>query len=237
MRDWILWVANFRFPFSEICVQNQWCINCLDSVENSNTGGPSSITVRMEYFRAFQYGYCKLFLEKRWDRKHCFVNFLFFGGAWIFGGWGVVGWGSKSYLGPAEIVSFSTRSFSHLNQIWLKCKIPLLFFLIIFYYISFDQQSSADVPKNFLNVTGKYLCWSLFLIKLQALRPPFLLKRYSNTGGFFFQISKIFKNTFFKEHLQWLLLYILYTHDVTCNRSRWNNGYNNGNYKKDEKKL
>ena len=53
---------------------------------------------------------------------------------------------------------------------------------------------------------------------------------------FFCQISKIFKNIFFKEHLRWLLLYILYTHDVTCNRSRWNNGYN-GNYKKDEKKL
>ena len=53
---------------------------------------------------------------------------------------------------------------------------------------------------------------------------------------FFCQISKILKNTFFKKHLRWLFLYILYTHDVTCNRSRWNNGYNN-NYKKDKKKL
>ena len=24
LRDWILWVVNFRFPFYEICVQNQW---------------------------------------------------------------------------------------------------------------------------------------------------------------------------------------------------------------------
>ena len=56
------------------------------------------------------------------------------------------------------------------------------------------------------------------------------------TQVFLCQVSKTFKNTFFKEHLRWLLLYILYTHDVTCNQSRWNNGYN-GNYKKDEKKL
>ena len=26
-----------------------------------------------------------------------------------------------------------------------------------------------SVPKNFVNVTGKYLCWSLFLVNLQAL--------------------------------------------------------------------
>ena len=107
-----------------------------------------------------------------------------------------VEWGCKSYLGPAEIVSFSSRSFSHLNIIWLKCETPLLFFLLIIYYISFHQQ--------------KYLlCFSC-------------------------QISKMFNNTFFKEHLRWLLLYILYTHDVTCNLSRWNHGYN-GNYKKDQK--
>ena len=33
---------------------------------------------------------------------------------------------------------------------------------------------------------GKHLCWSLFLIKLQALglRPATLLKRDSNTGVF-----------------------------------------------------
>ena len=41
-----------------------------------------------------------------------------------------------------------------------------------------------EVLKNFANFTGKHLCWSLFLIKLQALRPPFLLKRDSNTGVF-----------------------------------------------------
>ena len=42
-----------------------------------------------------------------------------------------------------------------------------------------------SVLKNFANFTRKHLCCSLFLLKLQALRP--------------------FKNTFFTELLQWLL--------------------------------
>ena len=40
------------------------------------------------------------------------------------------------------------------------------------------------VLKNFANFTGKYLCWSLFLINLQACRPATLLKRDFNTGVF-----------------------------------------------------
>ena len=87
----------------------------------------------------------------------------------------------------------------------MKWETPVLFFLRIVYYISFDQQSSADV-----------------------------LQKNVNTGVFCF--SQIFKNTFAKEHLRWLLLYMLYTHDVTWNLSRWNNGCN-GNYKKNPKKL
>ena len=34
--------------------------------------------------------------------------------------------------------------------------------------------------KNFAIFTGKHLCWGLFLIKLQALRPTTLLKKDSN---------------------------------------------------------
>ena len=40
------------------------------------------------------------------------------------------------------------------------------------------------VLKNFVIFTGKRLCWSFFLTKLQALRPATLLKRDSNTGVF-----------------------------------------------------
>ena len=158
-------------------------INCWDPDKDSETGGLSSITIRMEYLFTFQYWY--------W---YCFINFYFLAVL------GVVGWGRKSYFGLAEIVSFFRRSFSHLNQIWFKCETLLLFFLIIFYYISFDQQSSANVLQN--------RCFPAKLAKF--LRTPF-----------------------FKEDLRWLLLYMLYTHDVTCNLSRWNKGYNDI-YKKDQ---
>ena len=113
VRDWILWVANFRFPFYEVCAQNQWTIKFWDPVDNSDTGGPSSMTVRMEYSRAFQYWYCALCVENRWGRgrKHCFVNSFFFP---VFEGW----WegGREPYLGAAEITSFSSRDFSRNNK-------------------------------------------------------------------------------------------------------------------------
>ena len=38
--------------------------------------------------------------------------------------------------------------------------------------------------KTFALITGKHLCWSLFLIVLQTFRPTTLLKRDSNTGAF-----------------------------------------------------
>ena len=40
------------------------------------------------------------------------------------------------------------------------------------------------VLKNFAIFTEKHLCWSLFLIKLQARSPATLFKRDSNTGVF-----------------------------------------------------
>ena len=62
--------------------------------------------------------------------------------------------------------------------------------------------------KNFAIFTGKHLCWGLGLIKLHACRPATFLKRDSNTGvscGY----CEIFKNSFFKENLRWLLLTVL----------------------------
>ena len=53
----------------------------------------------------------------------------------------------------------------------------------------------------------KNLCWRLFLLKLQVLRPATFLKRGSNTGvscGY----CECFKNSFFIENLWWLLLTI-----------------------------
>ena len=63
------------------------------------------------------------------------------------------------------------------------------------------------VLKIFANFTGKDLGWSLFLIKLQALKPATLLKRHSNTGVSC-EICKIFMNTYF-EDLRTAVLYCL----------------------------
>ena len=68
--------------------------------------------------------------------------------------------------------------------------------------------SEISSNKNFVIFTGKHLCWGLFLIKLQAFRPATFLKRDSNTGvscGY----CEIFKNSFFRENLRWLLLTVL----------------------------
>ena len=57
------------------------------------------------------------------------------------------------------------------------------------------------VLKNFANFTENHLCWSLFLIKLQAFSLTALLKRDSNTD-IFCEICEIFKNTYFEGHLR-----------------------------------
>ena len=66
----------------------------------------------------------------------------------------------------------------------------LFVFFIFFFCVDNGWNSCSqmffkiDVLKNFGNFTGKQLCWSLFLIKLQSWRPETLLKRNSNTGVF-----------------------------------------------------
>ena len=57
------------------------------------------------------------------------------------------------------------------------------------------------VLKKFANFIGKHLCWSQFLIKLQALEPATLLKINSSTDTSC-AICGIFKNTYLGEHLQ-----------------------------------
>ena len=49
-------------------------------------------------------------------RKALFWYFLFFGGALIIGGWGVVGLGGESCLDKVKIASFSNRDFSRINK-------------------------------------------------------------------------------------------------------------------------
>ena len=51
---------------------------------------------------------------------------------------------------------------------------------------------------NLANCTGNHLCWTLFLIKLQKIKPATLLKLNSNRDVSC-EICKIFKNTYFEE--------------------------------------
>ena len=97
----------------------------------------------------------------------------------------------------------------------LKCKGNLFMIYLVAHELSsfcektvkFSKMLSSDcimwkeVYNNFTNFTGKHLCWSLFLIKLLAFRPGTLFKE-TPTPVFSSEICKIFKNTYFEEHLR-----------------------------------
>ena len=60
---------------------------------------------------------------------------------------------------------------------------------------SSHQRGSAKkgVIKNFANFTERNLCWSLFLIKLQAFRPEILLKKRLQRGCFLVNYMKFLR--------------------------------------------
>ena len=62
------------------------------------------------------------------------------------------------------------------------------------------------VIKNFALITGKHLCWNLFLIVLQAFRPATLLKRDSNAGVFFIINATFLRTSILKKICKRLLL-------------------------------
>ena len=68
--------------------------------------------------------------------------------------------------------------FASLQHYWHKSSRSQMFFKI-------------GVLKNFVIITGKQLCWKLFLIKLQTFRPVTLLKGDSNVDIFLW-ILRIF---------------------------------------------
>ena len=63
------------------------------------------------------------------------------------------------------------------------------------------------VLRNFAKFTGKHLCQSLFLIKLQASVLNFV-KKETLSQVFSCKFYEISKNINFIEHLWWLLLYV-----------------------------
>ena len=55
--------------------------------------------------------------------------------------------------------------------------------------------------KIFTKFIGEHVCWSLFLIKMQAFRPTALLKN-TQTQVFSCEYCETFKNASFEEYLQ-----------------------------------
>ena len=78
--------------------------------------------------------------------------------------------------------------------------------------------------KNFGNSTGKYQCQSQFLNKVADLR---LIKKETLAQVFSYEFCKIFKNTFFIEHLRWLRLHILVMYIYFLPMSNGNNNNDN----------
>ena len=74
------------------------------------------------------------------------------------------------------------------------------------YRSSLPQMLCKKVLKNFTKFTGHYLC--------QSLRPVpdashFVKKKKTLTQVFSCEFCEFFRSTFFKEHLRWLLLYLI----------------------------
>ena len=70
------------------------------------------------------------------------------------------------------------------------------------------------VLTNFAKFTGKHLCQSLFFNKLAAVRPATLLKKRLWHRGFPVNFVKFLRTYFLKEHLRWLLLFVLFISQI-----------------------
>ena len=72
-----------------------------------------------------------------------------------------------------------------------------------------------SVPKNFAKVSGKKLCWSFVLNKVEGLTPAALLKKRLLHRGFSTNFAKFLRTLFFIENVWWLLLAIKCL-DILC---------------------
>ena len=64
------------------------------------------------------------------------------------------------------------------------------------------------VLKNFTNLTGKHLCWSLFFNKVAALRAFKFIKKKYQRSCFPVKFAKFFRTPTFKNICERLLLYL-----------------------------
>ena len=129
------------------------------------------------------------------------------------------GWFTIEYLmsnistankGPSS-VNYHHRSLAF-DRSYLSCndQCDWCLFQEIIIFNCMQMFFKTGVSRNVTIFRGKHLCWSLFLIKLQALRPETLFqpcpKRDFNTSVFLKILQKFYKQLFFIEHLQWMLL-------------------------------
>ena len=112
----------------------------------------------------------------RGRQKALFCYFLFFSGALIVAGSGVVGWGRKSYLGPAETASFSSRDFSrsmtHFDKLYWQDISTFYFYEPLLFQISVTT-ITFTVNSHANNHDYKYIY--LFQI-LYSIKSVLLLK-------------------------------------------------------------
>ena len=83
-----------------------------------------------------------------------------------------------------EVFRRKTIASQHLQLVYVSCEFKFLEYFKIWYRsIRLQMFFKISVVRNVAILTGKHLCWSLFLIK-RFLVSLFLLKRDFNTGVF-----------------------------------------------------
>ena len=81
-------------------------------------------------------------------------------------------------------------------EIFIKTHVLLYLFLLWNQKQPLEVFYEKAVLKNFAIFTGKHLCWSLFLIKLQTFRPD--SKKDSNTDIFLWMLRNVEKHLFWR---------------------------------------
>ena len=174
---------------------------------------------------------------------------MFFGIALIVGGWGLVGWGRKSYSGSAEVASFSRPIFSQSNKHDKFWHVIFLWAIVVSDFRPLEIYKNLCPPLPIITFTVEshednhsYKYIYLFQI-LYSMKSVFLLRYRCSIFNFkvfyiqtwftyeapllFFQIkTMIYRRKHYRKKYERILIYMLYTHGVTCSLSRWNNGDN-----------
>ena len=183
--------ANFWFQFYKICVQNQWRIKSWD---------PSSGL--WHWWSELDYHYDGLLLcfsiltlwtlcgkLMRGEQKALFCQFLFFGGALIVRGWVVVVWDKKSYLGPANITSFSSWDFSqsYKHDIFWHVVLTGYFSVLFFWDIAVSDFHPLEIYKKLKPFLFFYYFYSQHpAIQITISVNIFICFRYYTVCNYFF---------------------------------------------------